>query len=130
MQFLRKDILFVGNKDRLQRFVKRENGKFLDHQKFTVVFKSSKIRRKYRPIPFCFHCTYEKEKNGYSITYYVVPSTTGSIIILLEWAFLFFITWWQHWNPLIILVVFIFALPNYLSERSDCIRQFEAACQK
>ena len=130
MRFIHRNILFIGNIDRLKRFIKRENGKLLDHQKFIVVFRSRKIRRQYRAIPFCFHCAYEKQEDGYNITFYALPSTAGCIYILIGWAFLFFLTWWKHLNPLNLLLFFIFALLNYLREYSDCVKQFKAACQK
>ena len=125
-----KTVFFSGNKDRLHRSVQRENGKMLENQRFSVTFKSNKVKR-HMAIPFRFHCEYEKCEGGYNIRYLAVPTLLHFIGFLLCLVFLGFYFDYRQWNPFISCGLFLlFCVPNYFIQRSQCIRLFEEVCQK
>ena len=125
-----KTVFFAGNKDRLHRAVRRENGKILKDQQLSVILKSNKVKR-HMAIPFCFHCKYQKCDNGYNIQYFVVPTLLHFACFLLCLALLGIYSYHRQWNPFISCGLFVlFCFPNYFIQRSQCIRLFEAICQK
>ena len=125
-----KTAFFAGNKDRLHRAVQRENGKLLKDKRFSVVLKSTKVKR-HTAIPFRFHCNYEKCEDGYTIRYFAVPTWIYFVGFLLCLAVMGFYSYYRQWNPFISCGLFVlFCFPNYFIQRSQCIRLFEAICQK
>lgn len=125
----RKTVFFMGNRDRLHRYVQREKGKMLLNQRFVVVLKSNKVR--HAAIPFCFYCKYQKCDNGYNIQFFAVPTVVHLVCFLLCLIFMGFYFFYRQWNPYISCGLFVlFCFPNYFIQRSQCIRLFEAVCQK
>ena len=125
-----KTVFFAGNKDRLHRYVRRENGKLLQDQRFSVILRSNKVKG-YTAIPFCFYCKYQKCDNGYNIQYFAIPTLLYLVCFLLCVVFLGLYFYHRQWNPYISCGMFVlFCIPNYFIQRSQCIRLFGAACQK
>ncbi len=125
-----KTVFFVGNRDRLYRYVQQENGKIWKDQRFRLVLRSNKVKR-YTAIPFRFYCKYQKCDNGYNIQYLPIPTGLHLLCFLLTIVFLGLYCYHRQWNPFIACGLFVLlCFPNYCIQRSQCIRQFEAVCQK
>lgn len=126
----RKKVFFAGNRERLHKYIQGKQGKMLKHQAFVVTLKSDKVKR-YAAIPFCFYCRYQKCENGYDIRYFPCISVLGFVRFLLGMAGFGYIFYQRQVNlffafSLLILLCMI----NYFVQRSQCVRQFEAACLK
>lgn len=126
----KKNVFFDGNSDRLHRCIRRENGKLFKNQRFTIILKSKQVK-KLSAIPFCFHCRFDKVENGYHIRYFMIPTVFHFLEFLLVMALIGLYSYYRQYNPIISCGLFtLLCIPNYFIQRSQCIRIFEAICQK
>ena len=126
----RKNVFFDGNLDRLHRCVRREKGKLLKNQRFTMILKSKKVRR-LSAIPFCFRCRFQKCENGYHILYYLIPAWSHFLWFLLAIAIVGVYAYYRQWDFFVACGLFtLLCVPSYFIQRSQCILLFEAICQK
>ena len=132
MKFIRS-FFFVGNKERLQKTVKRANGKMLSEQRFTVLMRDKTIQRHGFPQQaFCFrfHCRFQKKENGYEIQYFSTPDWWTLVRVLALPALL----WWALYKkPTSIYLAggaLLLLIINLACQGVRCAKQFEKMCEK
>ena len=125
-----KKVLFNGSKEKLQRFVQRENGKTLGDQRFYVDVKN-KYLKQHRAFPFRFRCKYQKTEKGYEVGYFILPAPFGFVRMAIWCILAGIFVYVRQLNPLLVFGFLAIAyFINYFCQRSQCIRQFETACSQ
>jgi hypothetical protein len=128
--FFVKSVFFHGDKGRIKRFVERENGKMLADQRFWVIIKNNRVKWRSQNT-FCFVCRYYKVEGGYQIRYIPLLSVFSLLQLIVLLVVIGWVVYERQLNPYITYgVAALLYSPNYFIQRSRCIRQFEAACQK
>lgn len=83
--FGEKKICFRGSKERLRKMVLNRNGEFLEEQRFMLVWRSSQYK-KMHTLTFRIRCRYEKNENGYCLSYRIFPTAFSVMRMILPWT--------------------------------------------
>ena len=128
MRMFQRKVFFEGTKDRLHRFIQRQNGKLIDDQRFTVVYRIKSRRGAHTQ---CVRGQYKKAENGYDIHYFVLPTIWNVSESLLLMALVGIIYHYIQEDPTALyIMIVLFGIAGYFVQRARCIRKFEADCKK
>ena len=91
--FQKKALAYRGSRERLRKMVLQRGGAFLDNQKFTLPWRPSRYKELHT-LTFQIRCQYEKNRDGFSVFYSIVPTVFSVIRMLLPW-----LLWgWALWD--------------------------------